>query len=155
MKCTFDYSGTQVVVTGGTSGIGHAIARSFAESGATVLVTGTKTAVTEYDVDLGGLGFHTLDLGSSVSINSFTESVHAVDILLNNAGAVVTPPRSHTPDGFEGNIRVNLDSVFRISMNLRDKLKRKPGSIVNVGSIFGNVASANIPGYGASKAAHA
>ncbi len=43
-QVSFDYRGTSVLVTGGTSGIGHAIATAFAAAGASVTVTGTRGA---------------------------------------------------------------------------------------------------------------
>ena len=61
-RVTFDFTGTRVLVTGGTSGIGHAIARAFAGAGASVLVTGRKAASSDYDVDLGGLDYARLDV---------------------------------------------------------------------------------------------
>lgn len=49
---SFDFGGTSVLVTGGTSGIGHAIASAFATAGASVTVTGTRASAAEYDTDL-------------------------------------------------------------------------------------------------------
>ena len=49
-RVKFDFTGARVLVTGGTSGIGHAIARAFADAGASVLVTGRRLLRGEYDV---------------------------------------------------------------------------------------------------------
>ena len=46
-----------MLVTGGTAGIGHAIARAFAASGATVTVTGTRATAGEYETDLDGFQY--------------------------------------------------------------------------------------------------
>ena len=51
---TFDFTHTRVLVTGGTSGIGHAVARGFAGAGADVIVTGTRPDAQAYDADLDG-----------------------------------------------------------------------------------------------------
>jgi len=51
-RAHFEYSGAQVLVTGGTAGIGHAIANAFASAGANVTITGTKHEGAEYDTDL-------------------------------------------------------------------------------------------------------
>jgi NAD(P)-dependent dehydrogenase (short-subunit alcohol dehydrogenase family) len=54
---TFDFTGSTVLVTGGTSGIGHGIATAFRDAGAQVTVTGTRSAASEYDVELTGLAY--------------------------------------------------------------------------------------------------
>ena len=51
-RVTFDFTDTAVLVTGGTSGIGHAIATAFADAGARVTVTGRKPTPAGYDTDL-------------------------------------------------------------------------------------------------------
>ncbi|MDQ1462482.1 MAG: 3-oxoacyl-[acyl-carrier protein] reductase, partial [Actinomycetota bacterium] len=55
---TFDFGGVSVLVTGGTSGIGLAIARAFHESGAQVTVTGTRADAAEYEIDLDPFSYH-------------------------------------------------------------------------------------------------
>ena len=58
----FDFAGTSVLVTGGTSGIGHAIASAFARSGADVTVTGTRPDAGHYDVDLSSFSYRSLEM---------------------------------------------------------------------------------------------
>ena len=58
---SFDFGGTAVLVTGGTSGIGHAIATTFADAGAEVIVTGTRAAATEYETALDRFTYRRLD----------------------------------------------------------------------------------------------
>ena len=58
----FDFAGTSVLVTGGTSGIGHAIASAFAGSGADVTVTGTRPDAGHYDLDLSPFSYRPLEM---------------------------------------------------------------------------------------------
>ncbi|MFZ3317055.1 MAG: SDR family NAD(P)-dependent oxidoreductase, partial [Mycobacterium sp.] len=54
-RVSFDFTGTTVLITGGTSGIGFATASLFRDAGAQVTITGTKPAVANYDADLSGM----------------------------------------------------------------------------------------------------
>ena len=65
-RCSFDFFGTEVLVTGGTSGIGLATASAFADAGATVTVTGTREGSADYDTALDGFAYHQLDLRDGV-----------------------------------------------------------------------------------------
>jgi NAD(P)-dependent dehydrogenase (short-subunit alcohol dehydrogenase family) len=86
------------------------------------------------------------------SIEALIAAVERVDVLVNNAGTAIRAPESLTPEGFEKNIAVNLNAVFRLSQGLHKKLARKPGCIINVASMFSFFGSARVPGYEASKA---
>ena len=86
-RATFDFTGTAVLVTGGTSGIGHAISTVFADAGADVTVTGTKSTAGDYDVDLARFAYRMLEVRDPASITALAESLDRLDVLVNNAGA--------------------------------------------------------------------
>ena len=153
MGVTFDYSGHSVLVTGGSNGIGHAIARAFADAGADVTITGTRASAAEYDTDLSGLTYRQLRVEDAGAVDAFIAATPACDILVNNAGNSVRGEAGQSPEGFELNIDINLNSVFRLCQGLRDRLAKRPGSIVNIASMTSYIASPRVPGYGASKAA--
>ena len=150
---TFDYSGHSVLVTGGSNGIGLAIARAFADAGAVVTITGTRGNAADYDSDLDGFAYRPLRVEDPAAVDAFIADTGDVDVLINNAGTAVRAPEGHSPEGFERNMAINLNSVFRLSQGLRDRLARRPGSIVNIASMTSYIASPRVPGYGASKAA--
>ncbi|MEO1494723.1 MAG: SDR family oxidoreductase [Pseudomonadota bacterium] len=150
---SFDYSGHAVLVTGGSNGIGHAIARAFAEAGADVTITGTRASVDDYQTDLSGLGYRPLRVEDATEVDAFIAETGALDVLVNNAGNAVRGDEGQTPEGFELNMEINLNSVFRLCQGLRSKLAQRPGAIVNIASMTSYLASPRVPGYGASKAA--
>ena len=59
-RVSFDFTGTTVLITGGTSGIGNATRRCFGTPGAQVTITGTKPSAADYDADLSGMAYHQL-----------------------------------------------------------------------------------------------
>ena len=85
--CAFDFTGTSVLVTGGTSGIGHAVAGAFAAAGAAVTITGTRASAAEYETDLERFGYRQLELRDGAAVDAFAADVGALDVLVNNGGA--------------------------------------------------------------------
>lgn len=150
---SYDFSNFVALVTGGTSGIGLGIARTYQNAGAKVLITGTKSAATEYAEDLSDFQYFQTIMEDVRSIDSLIADIGQVDILVNNAGTAIRAPESHTPIGFERNIAINLNSVYRMSHGFLNKLKTRPGSIINIASMTSYAASPRVPAYGASKAA--
>lgn len=86
-RVRFDFSGVRVLVTGGSSSIGHGIARAFAEAGAQVTITGRRAAAGDYDTDLTGLEYRMLDVTEGAAIDALANALPALDVLVNNAGA--------------------------------------------------------------------
>ena len=153
MNGALDFSGCAVLVTGGSNGIGLAIAKSFLEAGASVSITGTKPAASAYEVDLSAFTYCQVLMEDRSSVDSLIAATDRVDVLVNNAGTAVEPPEALTPDGFEKNISINLSAVFRLCQGLHPYLKLRPGSIINIASMYSHLGSPAVPGYGASKSA--
>ena len=103
---TFDFTGTTVLLTGGTSGIGHATAVLFRDAGADVTITGTKPDSTEYDTDLSGMRYVQAKLDDHQSVDHLAASFDRLDVLINNAGATFPGGLDEAkPDGFEASSR--------------------------------------------------
>ena len=148
-----DFSGYTVLVTGGSNGIGRAIAQSFLNAGAMVSITGTKPTAADYEADLSPFRYRQVLMEESSSVDSLIASINRVDVLINNAGIFIDPPEGLTPEGFEKTMTVNLNSVFRLCQGLRGQLASRPGSIINIASMYSYFGAAYGPAYGASKSA--
>ena len=152
----FDYSGTRVLVTGGTSGIGHGIATAYRSAGADVLVTGTRASAGDYDVDLSGMAYQSLEVQDRDAITALAGSLHGLDILVNNAGASMPGGDEWDAEGFEASVRVNLFSAFHMASACHPLLAASDqsggASVVGIASLTTYFGNDIVPGYGASKA---
>ncbi len=156
-RVTFDFTGTSVLVTGGTSGIGHATATLFRDAGADVTVTGTRAAAGDYDTDLTGMRYRQLRLDDPASIDEFAATFQELDVLINNAGANFPGGLDESkPDGFEASVALNLTAPYRLTVGLRAALRASTAaggaSVVNLSSMSALRAVTMVPGYGSAKA---
>ena len=155
---SFDFTGTSVVVTGGTSGIGHAVALGFARAGASVTVTGTRASADRYDTDLSMVGFTPLDLRDHVAVDALAEGLGTLDVLVNNAGANFAGGLDEwSPDGFSAALELNVEGAMRLTVGARAALAASSmaggASVVNLVSMTAFRSTTIVPGYSAAKAA--
>jgi NAD(P)-dependent dehydrogenase (short-subunit alcohol dehydrogenase family) len=148
-----------VIITGGTSGIGRAAARSFAEHGAKVIITGRRSAPLKQAT---GDHPHIAGLAADVSVpadaaRTITETLNTwgrVDILVNNAGAgAILSLADAQAEKIASIFAVNVIGPSLLSAAALPYLAASKGSIVNVSSSFGQKAVAGLSHYAASKAA--
>jgi glucose 1-dehydrogenase len=163
--------GKNVLVTGGTSGIGQAIAVRFAEHGANVAINylrdPSEAAETEGQVQACVMkvrqeGVRDVLVGADVSsedevermVAQAIEELGGIDVLVNNAGIQISRP-SHelSSDDFDKVLAVNLRGSFLCA---REAIKHflaeeKPGSIVNISSVHQMIPKPNYLGYSVSK----
>ena len=152
----FDFSGTKVLVTGGSNGIGLGVARGFAEVGAEVTITGTRDTGSDYDHDLSDFDYRCVDMRDSEALDALVASFDSLDVLVNNAGANLVMQGEWNPDVFEESVRINLFGAFRLAVGFRPLLVASSleggGNVLNVASMSSFVAVPIVPGYGAAKA---
>jgi NAD(P)-dependent dehydrogenase (short-subunit alcohol dehydrogenase family) len=145
------------IVTGGGTGIGAAIARTFAHEGAKVTITGRRKELLDEVADqIAAAGGHALAVPSSVTdeadvqraVQATLATFGRADILVNNAGNLShAGPLHETSDEIWDNVMdVFLKSVFRFSRAVIPHMQRQGGgSIVNIGSVLGLKAAPAFP----------
>ena len=158
----FDFTGKVVLVTGGASGIGLAIARAFADRGARLVLFDRDGRVGAVAEALGGRERH---LGVVVDVTDDDAVVEAVDRpaspvargdgLVNHAGfARLAPAEDVTMEDWDAHMALNLRAPFLMSRQVgRLMLRQRSGRIVNVASQAGIVALPHHVAYSAAKAA--
>lgn len=145
------FSGKHVLVTGGTSGIGAAIASAFLDEGAIVTATGISLEeVAGAAQSMRGLRTALLDVRNAAEIESLVASLPALHHVVNCAG-VIRRGAEHDPEVFADVIDINLTGTMRICTAARAKLKETGGSIVNTASVLSFFGGGLVPGYAASK----
>jgi 3-oxoacyl-[acyl-carrier protein] reductase len=154
---TFDFGDAEVLVTGGTSGIGAAIAAAFHTAGARVTITGTRATAAEYDADLSGYRYLQMDVEDPASVDATAAQIGSLDILVNNAGFALPSIGldESDPDVFERAVRMHLSSGQRLAQRLHGRLaaSSRPGgaSVVGIASMSSYFGIPIVPGYGAAK----
>ena len=143
--------GRRVLITGGTRGIGYAVANTFLEQEAEVHVTGTK----KDGKGPHGSIFHSCDFSNSENLENLCDKIQRinVDVLINNAGInKIGAFAELSPEDFLRIQEVNLYSPFRlIQAVLPGMISKKWGRIVNITSIFSIVGKEFRAPYSASK----
>lgn len=142
-----------VLVTGGTSGIGAAIARAFADAGDAVLAVGaTESEVisARENSDSEGVKFEQLDVRDEQAVVACINALDELDVVVNCAG-IIRRGDEHHPDVFADVIDVNLNGTMRVCSTAREKLRRRRGCIVNIASMLSFFGGGLVPGYSASK----
>jgi NAD(P)-dependent dehydrogenase (short-subunit alcohol dehydrogenase family) len=144
--------GKTALITGGSSGIGLAVARVFLQEGAKVAITGRDEAKLRQAVaSLAGgerLFSHAADVADPAQVQTLVKQVverlGGLDILVNNAGLNLKERslRELTPESWQRLLRANLDGAFYcIHAALPHLLQRGGGLVININSIAGKRAS--------------
>ena len=152
------------IVTGGSQGIGEAIARRFAAEGVKVAIVNRNqdkaaAVVTSIRQAGGEASAFTADISRVADIDRTVAAVLAtygtVDILVNNAGAYYLSALGSTVEAeFDAMLDTNIKGVFFLCQAVLPEFERRGrGKIINIGSIFGNDGFPGSAAYCATKGA--
>jgi 2-deoxy-D-gluconate 3-dehydrogenase len=160
----FGLRGKVALVTGSSQGLGKAMARALAQSGADVVINGrdaAKLAPVVKEIELLGVKATAVaaDLGQRADVERLIAQAIAwqghLDILVNNAGIIRrTPAADYNDADWDAVIDVNLNGVFTACRAAgKHMLARGSGKIVNIASLLTFFGGITVPAYAASKGA--
>jgi gluconate 5-dehydrogenase len=162
MKELFDLSGKVALVTGATHGLGMAMAKALAKSGATLLINGNtptkmEAALTTYaegNIEANGYLFDvTNEVEVDRNVSVMEEKFGPIDILVNNAGMIMRQPALEMEvEDFRKVIEVDLVSPFILSKRIAKAMKNKGGGkIINICSMMSELGRDHVAAYAAAK----
>lgn len=156
----FSLSGRTALITGGSQGIGFALAEGLKAAGARIILNGRDTAKLDAAAKrLGGaetLAFDVTDHAAArAAVDGYEAETGPIDILVNNAGMQHRGPlEDFEPEDFERLMRTNVSSVFNVGQACaRHMIGRGAGKIINIASVQTALARPGIAPYTASKGA--
>ena len=157
----FNLSGTRALVTGGSGGLGRALAEALHEAGAEVAVAGVSERSQAVAAEIGRDGPRVIALRADLAQRAaarelYEEAVHTlgqVDNLVTAHGVVHRSRAEDYPaEEWERVVEVNLNSVFALcQLAGREMLARGRGKIINIVSLLSFSGGLTVPAYAASK----
>ncbi len=149
-RYSFDFSGQVALVSGGSSGIGRAIAEALRDAGARVIATHLPGETPDAD----GIKFVPLDAADQAGVEALIHRIGTepgrLDILVNCAGMIRRQAEFDMPT-FLRVLDVNLAGTMRLCTAAKPLLARQGGSIVNTASMLSFFGGGLVPAYAASK----
>lgn len=158
----FDLTGKTALITGGSQGLGYAIATGLGEAGAKLVVNGRNKDKMEAAVsELKGKGISAFgslfDVTSEKEVQQAIDKIEAeigpIDILVNNAGIIKRIPLENMEvQEWEQVININLTAPFIVAKHVvKYMIARKSGKIINICSMMSEVGRKTVGAYAASK----
>ncbi len=156
MSNPLDFSGRNVLVVGGSSGIGNGIAQAFRACGAQTYVWGTRASAADYagveGSDLTGLHYSQVDVSDLEAIERQQPGFDTLDVLVLSQGIVRYRRQEYQARPFADVVNVNLNSLMACSEKFYPMLKAARGSLITISSTAAFHSTRGNPAYNASKA---
>jgi 3-oxoacyl-[acyl-carrier protein] reductase len=150
-----DFTNKNVLVVGGSSGIGNGIAQAFRAHGGDVYVWGTRAKASDYSAsegsDLSGLHYDCMDVSDFAAVDTCALPFPTLDVLVLCQGIVIYKRGEFTMDGFRKVVDVNLNSLMACAIRFHDMLAAASGVLITVSSTAGFHSTRGNPAYCASK----
>lgn len=158
----FDLTGKRALITGGSHGLGMAMAIGLGNAGAELIINGRSESKLNESTKVyaeNGLKIHcyafdvTNDKEVESCINLIEEEVGPIDILVNNAGIIKrVPMEDMETEDFRAVVDVDLVGPFIVSKYVgRKMIQRKAGKIININSMMSELGRNTVSAYAASK----
>jgi NAD(P)-dependent dehydrogenase (short-subunit alcohol dehydrogenase family) len=158
----YSFAGRTVIITGGSRGLGLALARRLAPEGARLaLLASNADELRQAEIELRGSGASVLTLACDIrhrdevekAVQTIAERFGRIDVVINNAGIIQVGPREHmTVEDFDNALGVHLyGSLYTVLAALPHLRRAREGRIVNITSIGAKIAVPHMLPYVASK----
>lgn len=155
MTDLLDFANQNVLVVGGSSGIGNGIAQAFRAHGGKVFVWGTRAAAADYagveGSDLEDLHYSQVDVADAAAIRDWKAPFDKLDVLVLSQGIVRYKRAEFQPEIFNEVMNVNLNSLMACAARFEAELAAARGRLIIVSSTAAYHATMGNPAYGASK----
>ena len=150
-----NFESKNIIIIGGSSGIGRGIASSFIDKGANVCITGTRENIEDYEGDITEnikkCIYRKLDLSDDKNLQNLSLPFEDVHTLVCSQGIVAYDRKEFEMNTFKRVVDLNLNSVMASCSFFHENLIKNNGSIVIIGSGASYHAVKGNPAYSASK----
>jgi 2-keto-3-deoxy-L-fuconate dehydrogenase len=155
MKSPFRLDNRIALITGGSSGIGEATARAFSTAGASVIILSIDRPRAEaIAAELPGASAIVCDVTDERAVTAAIAGIKHLDILVNSAGiGLVGSVEETSLDDLQRLFRVNVEGTFLVTKAALPLIKASHGSIINIGSVAGQIGIKRRFAYCATKGA--
>ena len=152
---SLNFDNKNILVIGGSSGIGRGIAESFIKYNANVCITGTRSSINDYDEviseSIGKCEYRKLDLSNHDNLSALDLPFENLDHLICSQGIVAYKRKEFEMDTFNKVVDLNLNSIMASCSYFHQKLASSNGSIIIIGSGASYHSVKGNPAYSASK----